>query len=199
MKINDELVQELWEKVKKGYDTYEIRKEYEKLKNRNEYGIICVILNVMSAKKEFLMLYKGPITFEQLKYIKQKIAGEISFQTKSLQKNIQHIFKEVEYDYINYPENIGKTKTHKQLKKLLKDAEVILNEEILDLEKAKKWVKKYKKYIIMTFGRWSKEYELYMNTAFEMPIIPTSPNILLLAMRETMKKGIEKSIEIIME
>lgn len=34
-----------------------------------------------------------------------------------------------------------------------------------------------------------------MNTAFEMPVILTSPNILLLAMRNTMRKGIESVLE----
>ena len=130
------------------------------------------------------------ITFNQLIYMKQKIAGKII----NSQNIIQYTTKKVEYDYITYPEGIGENKTQKQLEEILKNANEILSEETLDLEKAKKWVKNYRKYIIMTYGRWSKQYEKYMNTAFEMQVIPMSPNILLLAMRETMRKGIEKVI-----
>ena len=77
---------------------------------------------------------------------------------------------------------------------MLQEAEAIINEEKLDLERAKKWVSEYKKYVIITYGRWSRKYEKYMNTTFEIPVILTSPNILLLAMRETMRKGIKSVI-----
>jgi len=196
-KINDELIQNLWELIRKDYDTYVIRKEYKRILeeinkyDRNYYGLICIILNVMVSKKEILKMYDTPIKFKDLKTMKQRIAGEIQTGNTSI---IKYTTKIVEYDYINYPEGIGEKETVEHRKKLLRQAEEILNEEKLDLEKAKKWLENYKKYIIMTYGRWSKQYEKYMNTAFEMQIILTSPNILLLAMRETMRKGIKSSI-----
>lgn len=125
-------------------------------------------------KKEILK-QKEKIEFEDLKTIRQKIVGTIETEIKNKKIITQYIKKEVEYENIYY-----------------KEANELLEQERLDLEQAKKWVKKY---IIITYRRCSKQYEKYMNTAFEIPIILTSPNILLLAMRETMKKGIKKSIE----
>lgn len=145
-------------------------------------------------KKEILK-QKEKIEFEDLKTIRQKIAGTIETEIKNKKIIIQYIKKEVEYENIYYKEAIGVEKTEKIWEELVEEANELLEQERLDLEQAKKWVKKYKKYIIITYGRCSKQYEKYMNTAFEIPIILTSPNILLLAMRETMKKGIKKSIE----
>lgn len=199
-RIKENILNELWELIKNDYDSYEIRKCYkETLKSINKYSEnyyarICICLNVMVAEKERLK-QKEKIVFEDLKTIRQEIAGTIETKIKNKQITTRYIKKQVEYEKIYYKEGIGIKHTEKKWKELIEEANELLSQERLDLEQAKKWVAKYKKYIIITYGRWSKQYEKYMNTAFEMPIILTSPNILLLAMRETMKKGIKNAIE----
>lgn len=196
-KINDKLIQKLWTLIIKGNDIYFIREKYKKILenikkyNNNYYAHICIALNVLETKKH--KLKKNIITNQDIKYIKQRIVGELTTIGEKT-TTVRYILKEVEYDYINYFEGIGNEKTKELLDELIKEAKSILRQERLDLEMAKKWVKKYRYYIILTYGRWTKEYEKYMNTAFEIPVFGTSPNLLLLAMRETMRKGIEVSI-----
>ena len=199
--INEKVIQELWELVKRGYDSYIVREKYKKILeesnkyNNNYYSKICIILNVMESKKEDLKEKTELISFNDLQYIKQRIAGEVITNIGKKSTVTRYVLKKVEYEDIQYREGIGTKATEKTLRKIEKEAQEILKEETLDLERAKKWVKLYRKYVIQTYGRWSKEYEKYMNTTFEIPIILTSPNILLLAMRETMKKGIKSVVE----
>ena len=198
---NDEIINELWRLVKNGHDIYVIKEKYKEILeelnkyDNNYYGNICIMLNVMKIKKQDLENLNEPITFQNLKYIRQKIAGEVSMTSGNHTVITRDVSKKVEYDSIDYKEGIGKDKTEKFLDIILKEAEEIISENKLNLDRAKIWVSYYKKYIIITYGRWSKEYEKYMNTTFEIPVIYTSPNILLLAMRETMKKGIKSAIK----
>ena len=204
-KITNAIIEKLWEFVKSDYDTYELREAYKnilmKLKkyDTNYYAWICIALNVMTAKKEFFIENNYKVDFDSLKYLKQRIAGEITIDADKEYGIVRYTTNEVKYDYIRYKEGIGKEKTKGLSEKLINSAKEILREEKLDLNKGKIWARDYRKYIIKTYGRASKEYEKYMNITFEMQVILMSPNILLLAMRETLRRGIEVAVRDISE
>jgi len=198
--LDTQIIQQLWYLVKNDYDTYTIREKYKQILielnkyTNNYYSFICIALNVMKNKKEHLGKNTPINSREDLQYITQKIAGEITTNIKNVKSTVKYIRKKVYYIELNYTEGVYKKNNNTIKNELIQNATVLLNHDKLSLENAKIWVKQYEEFIIKNYGRWSKEYEQYMNTTFEIPFILTSPNILLLAMRETMKKGIKSAL-----
>lgn len=198
--LDTQIIQQLWYLVKNDYDTYTIREKYKQILielnkyTNNYYSFICITLNVMKNKKEHLGKNIAINSMEDLQYITQKIAGEITTNIKNVKSTVKYIRKKVDYIELNYTEGVYQKNNNTIKNKLIQNAIVLLNQDKLSLENAKIWVKQYEEFIIKNYGRWSKEYEQYMNTTFEIPFILTSPNILLLAMRETMKKGIKSAL-----
>ena len=89
---------------------------------------------------------------------------------------IKTVEKLIEYEDINLLfEANGEEKTKKQRKRLILTAKELLEKPVLDINKGIEWKENYKNYIIKTYGRWSKEYNDYMTTLFDIGFLPISP------------------------
>ena len=76
-------------------------------------------------------------------------------------------------------------------------AKELLEKPVLDINKGIEWKENYKNYIIKTYGRWSKEYNDYMTTLFDIGFLPISPNLLISINRDHIRKAIEEKVELL--
>ena len=88
-------------------------------------------------------------------------------------------------------------KTKKQRKRLILTAKELLEKPVLDINKGIEWKENYKNYIIKTYGRWSKEYNDYMTTLFDIGFLPISPNLLISINRDHIRKAIEEKVKLL--
>lgn len=199
-RINCFLVKTLWNLVKEGEDIFEIREEYKKILeekkkySNNYYSRICILLNVMKANFDRLKDSGCDLCISEFRYIIKNMAGTASLKIgNGPEESFNTYSEEVDYEDIKYKEGILGSNT--DIDKILEEANDLIDQKDMDLKQAEKWIKKYKKYIIMNYGRWSKEYEEFMNIPFGLEIFFPSPGLCLRARRTTMKKGLEYVLE----
>ena len=194
--ITEELIKFLYESIDKSEEIKKIYKEVlikQKHYNQNYYSNICILINALKFKKSQHKKLEIPY---DMYYLDLPLRGELKVDLYGEESLIKTVQKRISYKKVKATyEAMGEEKTKNLKMKLIKQANEILNEDKLELDKGIKWKEKYERYIIKTYGRWSKEYEDYMTTLFDVGFLPIGPNLLLSINREHMRKAIEEKVE----
>ena len=195
--ITEEMVKFLYKNINKEELKETYKKVLKKLKkyNNNYYSKICIIINALKFKKEQNKTLKFPY---DIYYINLPLRGSLQTEISGRKHQIKTVEKLIEYEDINpLFEAIGEEKTKKQRKRLILTAKELLEKPVLDLNQGIEWKENYKNYIIKTYGRWSKEYNDYMTTLFDIGFLPISPNLLMTINRDHIRKAIEEKVELL--
>jgi len=190
--------------IEKNIDLYEIREEYKKILRKlnkydnNYYAHICILLNLIEQKQN--TNYYKSLSDKQLKdfYYIEEVIKDIKYKQMSNQTITNEIkYSKAYYDWIYYEEGIGKEKTKKQKEEILIKTKEILKNELTNLNEAKECIKEMKAYIILTYGRWSKEYEELLKIETEVKGYPVTPRLALMAVKYYTRIDITRMIDII--
>ena len=195
--ITEEMVNYLYKNIDKEELKETYKKVLKKLKkyNNNYYSKICIIINALKFKKEQNKTLEFPY---DIYYINLPLRGSLQTEISGRKHQIKTVEKIIEYEEINpLFEAIGEEKTKKQRKRLILTAKELLEKPVLDINKGIEWKENYKNYIIKTYGRWSKEYNDYMTTLFDIGFLPISPNLLISINRDHIRKAIEEKVELL--
>lgn len=195
--ITEEMVNYLYKNIDKEELKETYKKVLKKLKkyNNNYYSKICIIINALKFKKKQNKTLKFPY---DIYYINLSLRGSLQIEISGRKHQIKTVEKLIEYEDINpLFETKGEEKTKKQRKRLIVTAKELLEKPVLDINKGIEWKENYKNYIIKTYGRWSKEYNDYMTTLFDIGFLPISPNLLISINRDHIRKAIEEKVELL--
>lgn len=189
--VTKELVDYLYENIDKSDELKKVYKEVlEELGkyDNNYYSKMCIIINVLKLKKSQNKILKFPY---DIYYLNLPLKGTLEIRICGKKHEIKTAEKLVEYENINSKfENLGEEKNKEEKEKLIKEAEKVLSNKVIDMNEGISWKEKYKKYIIRTYGRWSSQYEDYMMTLFDVGFLPTGPNLVLSINRQHMRDAI---------